>query len=378
MNPLIHHLKITNFKSIDTLTLNDVQSFSVFAGANGCGKSNFFDALEFISVFVKVGVTNALRKYGGYKHIYSQKRRKDAIGQFDFEIDVSLSEDDKLVRFKYNLSISKLDTTPEITEKLHINGDLVMEREEGKFPKLIAYNGEEKVIEHYPNEFSALLCFPDLSLALLLRNIRLYRIDPISSKEPDSSEQDPTVLSIKGDNLASVLARLEQEGELQGIILEWMETIVPSIEKINTEQQKLDGKTAIFFKEIGTRRQFPAHMISDGTIYALCLLVAILDAPKYGLTLIEEPERGLHPKAINELVGFIREQSCFSSPLWMTTHSESVVRALQLSELWVVDKNQGKTRMKSAKKQGLRDEDFAPLGLDKAWLSNFLDGGLPW
>jgi len=43
-------------------------------------------------------------------------------------------------------------------------------------------------------------------------------------------------------------------------------------------------------------------MMSDGTIYALSLLVAVLDTPKYGLTLIEEPERGLHPQAIFELI----------------------------------------------------------------------------
>ena len=43
---------------------------------------------------------------------------------------------------------------------------------------------------------------------------------------------------------------------------------------------------------------FPAHMVSDGTIYALCLLVAVLTRVKRpGITLIEEPERGLHPKS---------------------------------------------------------------------------------
>jgi predicted ATPase len=183
---------------------------------------------------------------------------------------------------------------------------------------------------------------------------------------------------MKGDNLASVLGRLEQDEKLREIILEWMETIVPGIEKINTERQKLDSKTAILFKEIGTKRQFPAHMVSDGTIYALCLLAAVLDSPKYSLTLIEEPERGLHPKAIHELIGLIREQSQMDSPIWMSTHSEAVVRALKLNELWLVDKKDGKTRMQNAVKQGLTDEDFAPLGLDKAWLSNFLNGGLPW
>lgn len=218
----------------------------------------------------------------------------------------------------------------------------------------------------------------DKPFGQLLRNIRLYRIDPISSKEPDNSDQDPTALSSRGDNLASVLGRMEKDEELAAIILDWMETIVPSVEKINTERQKLDSRTAILFKESGTKRQFPANMVSDGTIYALSLLVVVLDAPKHSLILIEEPERGLHPKAIQELVGFIRERSCLGASIWMTTHSEAVVRALELKELWLVDKKEGKSRFTSAVTQGLSNEDFAPLGLDKAWLGDFLNGGLPW
>ncbi|MDD5228017.1 MAG: AAA family ATPase [Methylococcales bacterium] len=387
---LIHQLKVTNFRSIDSLTLENVQSFSTFAGANGCGKSNFFNALDFVSVFVRSGIHDALRKYGGYEHIHSNKRRKDKARCFDFEIDISFSEKtaEESSRFKYVLSICELDQkTPRITEKVWLGNDNkplknILKRDMGREPIIFAKTEDgkttESTLEKFPADYSALLLFSDLPLGQFLRNIRLYRIDPIKSKEPSGSEHDSTSLNMSGDNLASVLGRLEQDNELREIILEWMETIVPSIEKINTEWQKLNVTTAILFREIGTRRQFPAHMVSDGTIYALCLLVAVLDSPKYGLTLIEEPERGLHPKAINELVSFIREQSQINSAVWMSTHSEAIVRSLYLEELWLVDKKDGKTRMQNATKQGLTDEDFAVLGLDKAWLSNLLDGGLPW
>jgi predicted ATPase len=187
------------------------------------------------------------------------------------------------------------------------------------------------------------------------------------------------VLDRKGHNLASVLNRLERDERLRDAILEWMEMIVPGIEKIQTEQQQIDSKTAVLFKELGTRRRFPAHMVSDGTIYALGLLVAILDAPAgYGITLIEEPERGLHPKAIRELVGFVRQQAVPNNPIWLTTHSESIVRQLQLDELVLVDKLGGRTRMKAGDSGHITQENLAPLGLDEAWLSNLLDGGVPW
>ena len=52
----IKQIHITNFKSIVDARLDDLADFSVFAGANGSGKSNFFEALEFVSDVVRNGV----------------------------------------------------------------------------------------------------------------------------------------------------------------------------------------------------------------------------------------------------------------------------------------------------------------------------------
>jgi predicted ATPase len=79
---------------------------------------------------------------------------------------------------------------------------------------------------------------------------------------------------------------------------------------------------------------------------------------------------GLHPQAIFELIDLIREQASHSNSIWMTTHSESVVRQLKLNELWLVDKKKGRTQMKSAAAGSLQQADLAPLGVDEAWLSN--------
>lgn len=119
-------------------------------------------------------------------------------------------------------------------------------------------------------------------------------------------------------------------------------------------------------------------MISDGAIHALCLLVAALDALDYGITLIEEPERGLHPKATREIIGLMRQQASPERPIWLTTHSESVARASRLEELVLVDKMDGRTRMKSTDSANLTPDDLAPLTLDEAWLSNLFGGGIPW
>ena len=362
----IRRLKIENFKSIDSLEIEELAPFSVFAGANGSGKSNFFDALDFVSLFVRGGVEIARHGHGGFENIRSRKREGEDAKTFRFEIECDLGEHQEV---DYSLRINNLDSEPGIREKLVLSEEKIGDNKEidpiGEWGDPIY----STLSLHYRNH----------PLSELLRNLNVYRIEPTGAKEPDKSDFDSTQLGSKGNNLASVLHRLEGDEAIREEIQDWMEMIVPGIENIQTEHQRLDGSTAVRFKEEGIESPFPAHLISDGTMYALCLLVAVLDAPSgCGITLIEEPERGLHPKAIYELIDLMRQQASPENPIWLTTHSESVVRVLNLSELVLVDKIDGRTRMKQADAGKISQEDLAPLGLDEVWLSNLLAGGLPW
>ena len=376
----IRRLKIANFKSIDALEITDLSAFSVFAGANGSGKSNFFDALDFVSLFVRYGIENALHEHGGFANIHSVKRQRADSKKFCFEIECDLLEkkEETPPAFRYSLCISDLDSEPYIEEYLCENGIKFVTRK-GNEAERHNRKGERTYTAVIPDIYSALWLYPNHTITSLLRNLSVYRIEPTRAKEPYKSDFDSTRLEPMGHNLASILQRLERDPEVRENILDWMEMIVPGIEKIQTEQQRLDGSTALLFKEEGTKRLFPAHLVSDGTMYALCLLVAVLDAPSHGgMTLIEEPERGLHAKAIREFMDMMRQQASPENPIWLTTHSESVVRALKPSELILVDKIDGRTTMKRADAVNLSEKDMAPLGLDEAWLSNLLGGGLPW
>ncbi|MYC13317.1 MAG: AAA family ATPase [Gemmatimonadetes bacterium] len=376
---LIRRLKIANFKSIDSLEITDLSSFSVFAGANGSGKSNFFDALDFVRLFVLGGIGIALRTHGGFANIHSAKRRGPDSKKFCFEIECDLCEDksETSSAFHYSLCIHDLDSETNIEEYLYANGKKLVERNRAEVE--IYEKGERTSASVFPGSYSVLGISTRRQFTEFLINLNVYRIEPKDAKEPDISDFDPTRLDRNGQNLASVLQRLEADPEVCENILEWMEMIVPGIENIQIEKQRLDGSTALLFQEKGTKRRFPAHLISDGTIYALSLLVAVLDAPSDGgMTLIEEPERGLHAKAIRELVDMMRQQASPENPIWLTTHSESVVRALKLRELILVDKVDGRTTMKRADAVNLSEKDMAPLGLDEVWLSNLLGGGLPW
>lgn len=371
MNIELIHLQ--GFKSVANIRIENASPFSVFAGANGAGKSNLADGLAFFGAVIKRGAVQAIREFGGYAQLHCFKHEQAQASTASLELKVNLQGKPS----HYVIHIHHMDTLPVLEEKLWVNGELILRRngEEGAF--FFDKTKEEwQELADFSAEMSVLMLFSSSLLYRFLTNIRVFRFDPLAAKEPNSSAADSSMLDVHGRNVATMLAVLEKNPDFREQILEWVELLVPGMEKVFTQKQALDGSTVITFKEEGTKEHFPARLISDGTIYALCIITAILSrSDSLGFTFIEEPERGIHPKAIGELVTLMRDYAQTEHPVFVTTHSESVVRSSASEELWLINKIEGKTQLKNAQASGA---DLEGVNLDKAWLMNFFDGGLPW
>lgn len=369
----IESITIKGFKSVTSLTLEGLSPFTALAGSNGAGKSNITDALAFFGAVVKRGAATAIRDFGGFQQIHCFKYRKEKRTSLSFEIKIEIDNE----KFDYSLKLIDIDKVPQVIESLKIDGELCIDRRQNGETRLTlsGYSPLTPLLQ-YPQDMTALMLFSNSSLYKFLTNIRVFRIDPIAAKEPDSSTADATMLDSHGRNVATMLSVLEKDEAFRTQVLEWIELIVPGLENVSTEKQRLDSATVITFKEEGTRTHFPARLISDGTIYALCIMTAVLSrTAQAGLTIIEEPERGIHPKAIGGLVTLMRDNATVEHPVFITTHSESVVRNLNPEELWLVNKTEGRTGVKCAAESGV---DKKQIPLDTAWLTNMLNGGLPW
>jgi predicted ATPase len=369
----IQRLEVKGFKSIAELSLEHVAPLMVLAGANGAGKSNVVDALAFFGAIVKRGASQAIRDFGGFSQIHCFKHRKQQRTTVSFAVKIDIQGN----LYDYALKIMQVDKQPQIVESLKVNDLTVIDRKADGDTKIALSDGLPlQVLPDYPSDMTALMLLSQSPLYTFLTNINVFRIDPLAAKRPDSSNTDATALDSHGNNIATMLSVLEKKPEFRQQVLDWIELIVPSMENVATEKQRLDGSTVITFKEEGTRTRFPAQLISDGTIYTLCILTAVLSrADQLGITIIEEPERGIHPKAIGELVQLMRENASLTHPLILTTHSESIVRHLNLDELWLVSKEEGRTQLKSVTDSQVNKAD---IPLDTAWLTNLFDGGLPW
>jgi len=370
----IDSIQVSGFKSVADMKLNGLEPFSVFAGPNGSGKSNLMDALSFASAVVESGAVKALRQFRGFPQVHSYKLQRRNARTFGFTMRATL--DGKAL--VYVLKVHDMDTVPQLDESLTVDGKKILERKKGSEPQISSEGSDKSItIEKWPQDMSALLFTQEeFNFYDYLTNVEVFRFDPMGAKEPDGSSADTTALHPNGHNVATMLATLEKDDDFRTQVMEWMSLLVPGMEQVRAEPDRLSGGTVIKFKEEGTKAHFPANLISDGTIYALCIMTAVLSrAKKHGITLIEEPERGLHPKGIEALVDLMRQNASIEHPVFVTTHSESLVRASTVDELWLVNKLEGKTVAKNAAQSSAALDG---LNLDTAWLMNMFDGGLPW
>jgi predicted ATPase len=176
-------------------------------------------------------------------------------------------------------------------------------------------------------------------------------------------------LSLSAKNLESVLKRILTNDILRNEIFEWLESFVPGFKSV-----EVDDRNELRWFEKFTPDYFTKDLISDGTYNILALLTAIYQSDEPQFLCIEEPENGLNPEVVKELVEFLRYKCAEKGHyVWLNTHSQTLVSQLTSDEIIVVDKVEGSTQIKQ-----FRGRDFHGLRMDEAWLMNVLGGGLPW
>ncbi|MBN2824712.1 MAG: AAA family ATPase [Campylobacterales bacterium] len=364
----IKSIRIKNFKSIIDVSIENITTFCVFAGSNGSGKSNIFEALEFIRDVVRSGANEAIKKHNGYENIHSHKLKASNAKKFYAKLVVEINNDNYI----YELEIKNFDRLPSLFETVIKNDQEIAKK---SIQNNILINENIQDIEYSENETILKLVSKEAKdLLEFLKSIERYQIDPIKAREADDFSASE-VLDSSASNISTVLTNLEKNSTIMEEIMEAMQMIVPGLENVFIEKERLNNKSILVFKEENVWKRFPAGLISDGTIYALAMLTIIYSNQK-GIVLIEEPERGLNPKAISELIELFRDKSNRVN-IFINTHSESVVRVTKANELFLVDKKDGKTEIKNAQKS-FPNYDYSKMSIDSMWMSNMFDGGLPW
>ena len=120
------------------------------------------------------------------------------------------------------------------------------------------------------------------------------------------------------------------------------------------------------------RQYLPASLISDGTINITALIIALFFG-KNQLTIIEEPERNIHPYLISRVVNMMKEASQ-KKQIIVTTHNPEMVKHAGLKNILLIcrDKDGFSTVSRPADNEEVKIFLKNEIGIDELYIQNLL------
>lgn len=204
-----------------------------------------------------------------------------------------------------------------------------------------------------------------------LAGISVFNLNPDAMRQPQTPDAGE-LLHRDGANVVSVLDRLERSGRGnadKARIEEYLQHIVPGMHGVSRAAGLGNWETLEFSQDVPGAEspwRFQAQSVSDGTLRALGVLVALFAGTGGTLSTIgiEEPESALHPAAAGVLLDALRDSSERRQVI-VTSHSPDLLdrHDFELTELRAVRSMQGETVIGELDQAGalaLREDLYTP------------------
>lgn len=347
---MIEQMTIKNFKSFRDVTLK-LGPLNIFIGPNASGKSNFFDALR---VLQGIGYGFTLREIldGKPKSATSEVWEgirggsekapfvlEDADEPTSFQVAGRLpGEADRDFRFriafaavegrfhKERVSVSReiiylaepegattLSPRVDYRDKEGLRGRVDADPERPALAQM-ARKGDKR-LEQVSN---------------VLTNMQ--RIDPLPALLREYSKAyEIKRMGEQGENFAALIRMICSDAGTKEAFLNWLRELRPrEVDDVGVLKGAL-GEPMLVMKE--KDRQWPAPVLSDGTLRFAAIAAAFFQPDMPGILTIEEIENGIHASRLRLLVELLRSRAAAGkTQVIVTTHSPIVLAWLKPEE----------------------------------------------
>ena len=319
----IQHIKLKGFRSIKELDL-DLTPLNILIGPNGAGKSNFISFFKFM---------NKLLDKELQLHVRTQLNGADRTLFFSRKTTSKLEID---LHFRPNGYRAELVPTTD--------DGLVFAKEFGLFyGDEIGYKGGTQM--HTLAKAGALesaLPKPGTSraaehVARYLQDWKVYHFhdtsDTAKVKVAYSIHANDRLMA-QGENLAAFLYGI-RDTIAYAHILRTIQRVAPFFQDFIFQQEPND-LIRLRWKHKGSDDYFDATMLSDGTLRFICLATLLLQPNLPTIILLDEPELGLHPFAMQLLAALMRSASD-KTQIIASTQSVTLANQFDWQDMVVVD-----------------------------------------
>ncbi len=200
-------------------------------------------------------------------------------------------------------------------------------------PKRLALSGVPEDTDRFP----VALWFRDF----LKEGIQTLRLNSLAMRQPCPGDS-PRVFQPDGSNLPIMIEMLTFAHRKR---FEWwvghLKTVLEDLENVEVKERPEDRSRYLTIRYCNGI-SVPSWMLSDGTLRLLALTLIAYLPPKERVFLIEEPENGIHPRAIEAV--FQALHSVYEGQVFLATHSPVFMALAQPKDLLVFGKtNSGAT-----------------------------------
>ncbi|WP_224364954.1 AAA family ATPase [Hyalangium versicolor] len=357
MQPL-KTLTLSGYKSIRSIERLELRPLNVLIGANSAGKSNFISFFKLLHELIGGHLQLHVAQQGGPDALLHFGRRATSrleatlqFGQTSYSFELTPTVDNRLI-FAYETSIHMTQGAAGTGPAGHA--------ESATFSRSSS---------HHPMMAS--------QVSAAIQSWRVYHFHDTSEAanvKRVGAINDNLFLRADAGNLAAFLYRLKTESPAEyGRIRDCIRLVMPSFDDFLLRPSPLEPHSiALEWREQGSDYPFLAHHLSDGSLRFICLATLLLQPTLPSTVLIDEPELGLHPYAIQMLASLLRSAST-RTQLIIATQSVLLIDQLELEDLIVVERSGGASTFKRLQRAEFEHwlEDYS---LGEMWTKNIFGG----
>lgn len=174
---------------------------------------------------------------------------------------------------------------------------------------------------------------------MLIEGVQQIALNSLLLRKPSPPNQGKGFKS-DGSNLPWVIWTLEQPAQKDRFAwwIEHVQTALPEIQTLRTVERQEDRHRYLVIRyEDGL--EVPSWMASDGTLRLLALTILAYLPDFQGICLIEEPENGIHPQAVETM--FQSLSSVYDAQVLLATHSPVILSAADVKSVLCFKKTPG-------------------------------------
>jgi len=365
---MIERLHIQNFKSIKDLWL-DLKPVNVLIGSNGVGKSNFISFFE----LTKAIYSQDLGAYTGFRDmsrlLYNGRKHSPSIdGLLDFN----------------NVNAFRFSVIPTMERKgmIALAGDYF--NNHGTQDKNYAQNWNWKQWDNMVSECSIKTQDKWRAgyLKKYLESFTVYHFHDTSISSPMRgfcNINDNVRLRENGSNLAACLYHLSLTDAAAFRLIEGTVRAVAPYFKEFTLAPLSNDPSSIYltWRESGTDDFRDSQHLSDGTIRFMALATLLLQTNAPEIIILDEPELGLHPAAIERLAAMVKRAERQGRQIIISTQSTNLVNCFDAEDIITVDRMDGETVFNRLDGNELKEWlDGYNYSISDLWEKNVIGGQL--